>query len=270
MKRTENYSQTLDLVPREWRGEVAGFTLIELLVVIAIIAILAAMLLPSLSRAKETARRISCTTNLKQLEAAAIMYVDDNRGLLPLRTSVDRWPSKFQSNYRNLQVLRCPSDGPQPPLSGTTETNKYPADAVPRSYLINGWNDYFKRSMSDADFQTYMSASSQVSFRPAAIPHPSDTIMFGEKKNRSPHFYMDLLEPGRSVDFPGVVLGNDETELEQGRHVGLGPGTRSGGSVHAMADGSARFIKYWRALGPLNLWCVQDEDRSSSQYALKF
>jgi prepilin-type N-terminal cleavage/methylation domain-containing protein len=248
----------------------AGFTLIELLVVIAIIAILAAMLLPSLSRAKETARRISCTTNLKQIGTAEMMYIDDNRGLLPLRTSVDRWPSKFQNNYRNLKILRCPSDGPQPPLSGTTETNNYPADAAPRSYLINGWNDYFKRSMSDADFQTYMSASSQVSFRPAAIPHPSDTIIFGEKKNRSPHFYMDLLEPGRSADFPGVVLGNDETELEQGRHVGLGPGTRSGGSVHAMADGSARFIKYWRALGPLNLWCVQDEDRSSPQYALKF
>ena len=271
MKRTRGYLKTVNLHRDNSPFKPGtGFTLIELLVVIAIIAILAAMLLPSLSRAKETARRISCTTNLKQIGTAAMMYADDNRGILPARSSIERWPAKFHSNYRNVQVLRCPSDRPLVPLSGSTDTNKYPADGVPRSYLINGWNDYAKRSLSDADFQAAMSGSGPFSFRPSVIPHPSDTIIFGEKKNRSPHYYMDLLEPGRSADFPGVVLGNDETELEQGRHVGLGPGTRSGGSVHAMTDGSARFVKYWRALGPLNLWCVLDEDRSSPRYALKF
>jgi hypothetical protein len=141
---------------------------------------------------------------------------------------------------------------------------------VPRSYIINGWNDYFKSTLSDADFQKYMGAGSQQCFKPAVIPHPSDTVILGEKKSSSPHYYMDLLEPGRSQDFPGVVLGNDETELEQGRHVGLGPGTRTGGSIHAMTDGSARFIKYWRALGPLNLWCTLDVDRSNPTYALTF
>jgi len=271
MNRIQGFLQRICSRTRDGSFEPwAAFTLIELLVVIAIIAILAAMLLPSLSKAKETARRISCTSNLKQVSTAAMIYVDDYRGLLPVRSSIGRWPSKFQKEYKNVQVLRCPSDGPQVPLSSITDTNLYPADGAARSYLINGWNDYFKRTMSDEDFQTYMTASSQVSFRPAAVPHPSDTTIFGEKKNRSPHFYMDLLEPGRSTDFPGVVLGNDETELEQGRHVGLGPGTKSGGSVYAMVDGSARFIKYWKALGPLNLWCALDEDRSSSKYALKF
>src|SRR5262245_16093995 len=70
-----------------------GFTLIELLVVIAIIAMLAAMLLPALSRSKCKAQAIGCMNNTKQLMLAWRMYAEDNRDLLPFAFSSTTGPT---------------------------------------------------------------------------------------------------------------------------------------------------------------------------------
>jgi prepilin-type N-terminal cleavage/methylation domain-containing protein/prepilin-type processing-associated H-X9-DG protein len=90
-----------------------GFTLIELLVVIAIIAILAAILFPVFARARESAKRTSCLSNLKQLGIATMCYAQDYDEVLPVGTtqgnSLLNVVQGLQPYIKNRQIMYCPS-----------------------------------------------------------------------------------------------------------------------------------------------------------------
>src|SRR5215469_15891990 len=120
--------------PRQLSIQQSAFTLIELLVVIAIIAILAAMLLPALARAKESGKRISCLNSLRQLGIASQLYVGDSQGNFPPRSGTARWPNAFYENYgKNLSMLLCPDDvfNPnQPPNPHPFSTRFYNSNKI--------------------------------------------------------------------------------------------------------------------------------------------
>jgi prepilin-type N-terminal cleavage/methylation domain-containing protein len=219
-----------------------GFTLIELLVVIGIIGILASLLLPVLSRAKERTKSTACASHLKQLSLALILYAGDNADECPPRKAVPTWPLPLHPYYKNVELLRCPSD----------------AARSRRSYILNGWNDYYESALAPADYETFKRYQWPQGMKLGRIPNPSDTIVFGEKRTDSPHVYMDFYQG----------TGNDLQELEHGRHGGR-KNTRTGSSNYSFADGGVRALKFGKSVTPVNLWAVTDKWRNAPPVPLE-
>ncbi len=111
-----------------------GFTLIELLVVIAIIAILAAILFPVFARARENARRASCSSNLKQIGLGIMQYTQDYDELYPVRANgAGTWAQMIQPYVKSTQLFKCPSNSSTEVMAD----GKAPNPNIPVSYATS-------------------------------------------------------------------------------------------------------------------------------------
>ena len=196
-----------------------GFTLVEILVVIGILAVLFAILLPVFLRAKASARRAVCVTQLEQIAKATRMYADDyERVIVPARTAVPgtgrgiTWCVILQPYLRSEKILLCPDDpDPQPSAQSV---------CLPHSYGIN-YQLAFNSLWGPAPFVTSI----------AQVQRVSDIILF--------------------FDMPGTVaeMGSSYTSHRLSRvafrHNDIGNFAYLDGHVKGLRKSAAGDIRAW-------------------------
>ncbi len=136
---TRNIPRRKSVGGRPRRCRINGFTLVELLVVVSILALLIAILLPSLRRAREQGKKVKCMANLHAIHVALVCYADDNRQELPSYTTMGEWGFRVRPGT----ILKYkPSDGGYPEYHGVQAVlhNGY----GPPPLEPNGLPDYSK------------------------------------------------------------------------------------------------------------------------------
>jgi prepilin-type N-terminal cleavage/methylation domain-containing protein/prepilin-type processing-associated H-X9-DG protein len=138
MQKTHSNSDTRPAAPSASRGS-PGFTLVELLVVIGIIAVLIAILVPALSKAREQSRITACKSNLRGIGQGLFLYANTFRDKLPNANPTGTWKTYGPTNelltyfardtVNNTLIFYCPSDRDPPPASIETADHDLPNSA---------------------------------------------------------------------------------------------------------------------------------------------